>query len=315
MGPVGCGMPPEGSRLTAKALGAVPGGRATIQWSGRPTAGLKTPALMGLPFTGNKPQLVALVRRGGRERAVIHEHAGFRIIGNVRATRRHTRLLRERYGDGVARREQIGYLPRFVKLLLLQTHGGVKRIELMAQMAVFVPQENRGDGESGADRDEHGGPPAAEESAGALAPGAFRGSPSRVGPFRSLPLRSGSFGIAANLAHQPLFYGGGRRNWRRGEGEKRDAPLRFGELTRALAAAGEVRLDGLLLFAFECAEGVEIEIFFASWMAVHAVHIPDATEVCSVRRKVSSAERRRVFTVPSGSPVRAAISECVSPSK
>ena len=36
---------------------------------------------------------------------------------------------------------------------------------------------------------------------------------------------------------------------------------------------------------------------------------------CKFRFSVSTAERRRVFTVPSGSPVRSAISLCVSPSK
>ena len=66
------------------------------------------------------------------------------------------------------------------------------------------------------------------------------------------------------------------RRWRGARSAMR--PRASASFSRALAAAGDVRFDGLLFFAFECAEGVEIEIFFASWMAVHAVHIPDATE-------------------------------------
>ena len=40
-----------------------------------------------------------------------------------------------------------------------------------------------------------------------------------------------------------------------------------GEFARAIGAGGQVRFDRLLLVAFESAEDVEIEIFFASWMA------------------------------------------------
>ena len=83
-------------------------------------------------------------------------------------------------------------------------------------------------------------------------------------------------------------------------------PLRFSDLVRAIVARREMRFERLEVFALENAERVEVEIFLASWMSAHG---------CNFFFSDSTAERRRVFTVPNGSPVRAAISLCVKPSK
>ena len=79
-----------------------------------------------------------------------------------------------------------------------------------------------------------------------------------------------------------------------------------------VSARGYVRFDRELFVAFERAESVEIEIFFASWMTVHVVMPPQNAEFASMFRPPSAA---------ASSPCRAdrpcacAISLCVMPSK
>jgi hypothetical protein len=50
--PVGSGLPPAGSSVTANAFAAIPCGIFVIRWLASPAPGLKTPALMGLPSMG-----------------------------------------------------------------------------------------------------------------------------------------------------------------------------------------------------------------------------------------------------------------------
>ena len=52
IGPVGAGIPPAGSSVTAKAFAAVPGGTLAMIEFISPFTGLKTPALIGAPFIG-----------------------------------------------------------------------------------------------------------------------------------------------------------------------------------------------------------------------------------------------------------------------
>lgn len=52
IGPVGCGIPPEGSSVTANAFAATPCGSFIIQWSMGPDGALRTPALIGFPSMG-----------------------------------------------------------------------------------------------------------------------------------------------------------------------------------------------------------------------------------------------------------------------
>src|SRR4029077_17405884 len=98
-----------------------------------------------------------------------------------------------------------------------------------------------------------------------------------------------------------------RLHARRTQRELSNAALRLSKLARARGALRHVRLDRLLLLAFQRAQRVEIEIFFASWMSVHAV------SGCRFRFNVSIADRRRVFTVPRDSPISRGVPLCVMP--
>src|SRR6202035_2325116 len=97
-----------------------------------------------------------------------------------------------------------------------------------------------------------------------------------------------------------------RLHARRRESKQSNPAARLRQLICALGARGHVRFDRSLLFAFQHAEGVKVEVFRPSWMSVHDNKF---------RFKLSTAVRIRVFTVPSGSPVLLAISLCVNPSK
>src|SRR5580704_8348996 len=164
--------------------------------------------------------------------------------------------------------------------------------QLLVELPVFVPQENADDDQSHSHRDEHGGPPASELSSG--------GSRFAARVTRRPP------GRGTDLADQSILQFRRRLHSWCGESEQRDPSSRFGNLSHAIRTTGQVSFERLLLAHVQCAESEQIEIFFSSRVSVHG---------CKARFNVSSAERRRVFTVPSGSPVRCAISLWVSPSK
>src|SRR5262249_39385331 len=97
-----------------------------------------------------------------------------------------------------------------------------------------------------------------------------------------------------------------RRPWPRGREcqQGQVAAQRF-KLAAAFLARSQMRLQFRTRIVLECAHGVERQVF---------------RELCVVRHEnaflnASNAERMRVFTVPSGSPVLPAISVCVMPSK
>jgi len=52
LGPVGWGLPPAGSSVTAKALACVPRGTLTNISEPAPVAGASMPALIGFPSAG-----------------------------------------------------------------------------------------------------------------------------------------------------------------------------------------------------------------------------------------------------------------------
>jgi len=81
---------------------------------------------------------------------------------------------------------------------------------------------------------------------------------------------------------------------------------RFLKLLHALGACLKVRRQLVRFFTIQRAEGVQVEVLFEFWVSVHGL---------KALFKNSTAARNRVLTVPSGSPVRLAISVCVSPSK
>ena len=96
---------------------------------------------------------------------------------------------------------------------------------------------------------------------------------------------------------------GGRRHWRRIEADLLDHALERRELGRALGARGHMRGDFAVFVRIECAQRKRRQQF-PQLLVCHASEL----------RKVPMAFRSLVFTVPSGIPVRAAISVCVSPS-
>src|SRR5579859_826919 len=78
------------------------------------------------------------------------------------------------------------------------------------------------------------------------------------------------------------------------------------QFTTAIAAGAQVRLQrGQSLRVIERAHGVERQGLSVLWMHAHA----------NTFLRASKPVRMRVLTVPSGSPVLPAISECVMPSK
>ena len=87
------------------------------------------------------------------------------------------------------------------------------------------------------------------------------------------------------------------------------SPRPLDSLHTDLAFAIQVRTDLAALRFFGHADGVEF-VMFAQFVAVHA-----GTTAPSSSRKFLSAARTQVFTVPSGWPMRSAISVCDSPSK
>ena len=93
---------------------------------------------------------------------------------------------------------------------------------------------------------------------------------------------------------------------RRSESEERDAPLRSCEIGGALRAERNMRAEIFALVTVNDTEREKVEIFGANWMLNVQV---------SSRFKASIAMRIHVFTVPSGAPVRPAISLCDIPSK
>ena len=103
--------------------------------------------------------------------------------------------------------------------------------------------------------------------------------------------------------------GGGSRGRRRASEKGHHFPRPPDSLHTDLAFAIEVRADLAALRFFGHADGVEL-VMFAQFVAVHA-----GTTAPSSSRKFLSAARTQVFTVPSGWPMRSAISVCDSPSK
>src|SRR5439155_26630622 len=95
--------------------------------------------------------------------------------------------------------------------------------------------------------------------------------------------------------------GHGRFGCERSEGRA----LRF-ELRLAHRALRKMAVDRIALPAVEEPEGVEAEV--VRRMLRHGA------SSASVRRSWLIARRARLFTVPSGAPVRVAISDCVWPS-
>ncbi len=83
--------------------------------------------------------------------------------------------------------------------------------------------------------------------------------------------------------------------------------LKEGKLIAAEGTALQMQTDLLILFRTKELQRKECEIFW--------IDVPIRVHACSPFLSVNNALRIRVFTVPSGSPVISAISECVSPSK
>ena len=87
--------------------------------------------------------------------------------------------------------------------------------------------------------------------------------------FISVRVRATAFASRADLLEQALLHVGGRLSGRRCQSKHGDASTGVGKLLGAPEAKGQVRFHRLFFGTFERAEGVEIEIFVASWMAVH----------------------------------------------
>src|SRR5580700_1631340 len=247
----------------------------------------------GLAILGDQPQLVALVRRRRLYPPVAHGHAHFRVVHHAHVALGHAGLLRKRDGDRVLRFQQRLRVESFIELLLLLLQRGLLLCELPAQSLVLIAKASRDEKKQNARGHKHRSPPSPEESASA-----FR-----------LALRTlcfGAFDGRVNLAHQPLSHRRRRLHAGSRECQQPNSSARFRQSRSALRARRHVRFDRSLLFAFQNAEGVKVEVFRPSWMSVHDNKF---------RFKLSTAVRIRVFTVPSGSPVLLAISLWVNPSK
>ena len=106
---------------------------------------------------------------------------------------------------------------------------------------------------------------------------------------------------------------GGGGTARQGPRQERERLARLADPRGAdRAARGEVSLELGELPAVEGADRVDVGLL-EPLVVVHARSVP--LRAARMPRSRSSPLRMRVFTVPSGSPSRAAISVCVRPSK
>ena len=108
-------------------------------------------------------------------------------------------------------------------------------------------------------------------------------------------------------ADDPLAQPAGRRHGRERQRDQRRNGLVHQNLGPAHHAASDVRLEVGTILAVENAQGRERR------QLEEAVFAHDGSGP-STSRSRSIAVLMRVFTVPSGSPRRAAISDCVKPS-
>src|SRR6185295_7964344 len=111
--------------------------------------------------------------------------------------------------------------------------------------------------------------------------------------------------------HQRVLDHGGRRLRQRG-GEARERLLALAQGAHRLRIAGlQQGLETGALLSLEPAQGVRRR----QLADLVAIHVAESLSPLSAPRSRSSPSRVRVFTVPSGSPSRVAISDWVSPSK
>src|SRR5580704_17329190 len=122
-----------------------------------------------------------------------------------------------------------------------------------------------------------------------------------------MPLRCALTRLSGNGVHQTETRPRRRPGPCRGQREQSHITAELFQLTAANAAGLKVRLQGATLVPFrQGSQSVQGQIFCE--LVVNR-HFTKAV------RNVVSAVRMRVLIVPSGVPVFAAISECVSPSK